>query len=151
MKLAIVQVEIEEAIRAYVKTQINVRDDHEITMEFTATRGDDGLTAAINISPRAPEPEPEVRRGPGRPPKAQTTPVPVPRAVKEAPAATVRETVAATPVEETQEDCSEQQDEPARTVGAEPEEESEVPGDRPLAKAPSIFAGLNKPVNEAED
>ena len=139
MKLAIVQVEIEEAIRAYVKTQINVRDDHEITMEFTATRGDDGLTAAINISPRAPEPEPEVRRGPGRPPKAQATPSPVPRAVKEA------------PVEETQKDYSEQQDEPARTVAAEPEEESEVPGDRPLAKAPSIFAGLNKPVNEAED
>lgn len=53
MKITIVQSEIEEAIRQYIHNQIAVKEGHAITMDFTATRGEDGLIAAIDISPIA--------------------------------------------------------------------------------------------------
>lgn len=51
MKIQIVQIEIEEAVRDFIRKQINVKEGMEITMDFSATRGADGLTAAIDISP----------------------------------------------------------------------------------------------------
>ena len=42
MKIILVQAEIELAIRAYVLTQIAVKDGQDITIDFKNTRGDDG-------------------------------------------------------------------------------------------------------------
>lgn len=50
MKIILVQAEIELAIRAYVLTQIAVKDGQDITIDFKNTRGDDGTTAEINIT-----------------------------------------------------------------------------------------------------
>ena len=49
MRIIIVQSEIEEAIKAYVLNQIAVREGQEVTIDFKATRGDDGMTAEVNI------------------------------------------------------------------------------------------------------
>lgn len=53
MKIQIVQNEIEEAIRQYIHKQLTVKEGHEITMDFTASRGADGLIADIIIAPAA--------------------------------------------------------------------------------------------------
>lgn len=49
MRIIIVQAEIEAAIKAYILTQIAVKEGQEITIDFKATRGEDGATAEINI------------------------------------------------------------------------------------------------------
>lgn len=50
MKIILVQAEIELAIRAYVLTQIAVKEGQDIYIDFKNTRGDDGTTAEINIT-----------------------------------------------------------------------------------------------------
>lgn len=50
MRIILVQAEIELAIRAYVLTQIAVKDGQNISIDFKNTRGDDGTTAEINIT-----------------------------------------------------------------------------------------------------
>lgn len=50
MRITLVQAEIELALRAYVLSQISVREGQEITVTFKNTRGDDGATAEIDIS-----------------------------------------------------------------------------------------------------
>ena len=50
MKIILVQAEIELAIRAYVLTQIAVKEGQDISIDFKNTRGDDGTTAEINIT-----------------------------------------------------------------------------------------------------
>jgi hypothetical protein len=52
MKIIITQAEIEEAIRDRILKQITVKDDMEITVDLSATRGDTGFTAAIDIIPK---------------------------------------------------------------------------------------------------
>ena len=53
MKIILVQAEIELAIRAYVLTQIAVKEGQDISIDFKNTRGDDGTTAEINITSTA--------------------------------------------------------------------------------------------------
>lgn len=50
MKITLVESEIREAIQAYVLGHFNIKEGMQISMEFTATRGSDGLTASIDIS-----------------------------------------------------------------------------------------------------
>ena len=50
MRIILVQAEIELAIRAYVLTQIAVKEGQDISIDFKNTRGDDGTTAEINIT-----------------------------------------------------------------------------------------------------
>ena len=50
MKIILVQAEIELAIRAYVLSQIAVKEGQDISIDFKNTRGDDGTTAEINIT-----------------------------------------------------------------------------------------------------
>lgn len=52
MQITIVQAEIEEAITSYIKSQIAVNEDQEITMDLRAGRGAEGYTATINITPK---------------------------------------------------------------------------------------------------
>lgn len=49
MQITLVQTEIEEAIRNYVTSQINVNDDQQIDIDLKATRGADGYQAMIDI------------------------------------------------------------------------------------------------------
>lgn len=50
MRIIIVQAEIEEAIKAHILNQIALKEGQEISIDFKATRGDDGATAEINIT-----------------------------------------------------------------------------------------------------
>jgi hypothetical protein len=51
MKITIVETEIQEAIRNHLHTIMTLKPGCVITMDFSATRGSDGLIAAIDISP----------------------------------------------------------------------------------------------------
>lgn len=53
MQITINQTEIEAAIKAHILSQINIKEGHEISIVLKATRGDDGTTAIIDISPSA--------------------------------------------------------------------------------------------------
>lgn len=61
MQITINQTEIEAAIKAHILSQINIKEGHDISITLKATRGDDGTTAIIDITPSenpAPTPEP---------------------------------------------------------------------------------------------
>lgn len=132
MKITIVQREIEDAIRAYIHSQITVNEGMEITMDFTATRGDDGLIAAIDISPaKEPEPAPKTTRTPRA---ASVVATAAPKVVQE-------QSAHAEAVETTEEQTS--------APAIETEEESLVEGDQPLKQ--SIFSSLRRPTNEAAE
>jgi hypothetical protein len=51
MQIIIVQAEIETAIRNYITSQINLREGQNITVDLTATRGEAGFKAVIDIMP----------------------------------------------------------------------------------------------------
>lgn len=50
MKLILTQVEIEAAIRGYITNMVTVKDGTTMDIEFTATRGENGLTASVDIN-----------------------------------------------------------------------------------------------------
>ena len=50
MQITLNENEITAAVEAYVHTQINVAEDQELTIEFTAGRGANGLTATLDIA-----------------------------------------------------------------------------------------------------
>lgn len=55
MQIAIVQAEIEDAIRTYILGQININPAMDIKIKLLATRGDDGFRALIDIQPKESE------------------------------------------------------------------------------------------------
>lgn len=140
MKIQIVQSEIEEAVRDFIQKKIAVREDQEISMDFTATRGEDGLIANIDISTiKTPEPEADKpARAPRAPRQAaqvnisEEVPAPAPEA------AAVAEPVEAGPA-------------PVNTIGdPEPDGVEEVEGAAPLNK-PSIFSSLRRPASDGAE
>lgn len=146
MKITIVQTEIEEAIRDFMRKQIAVQEGMVITMDLRATRGDEGFIANIDISPATSTEQVLVRETPA---PAQTDPAVVkPRVTK--PAAVV--TKAAEPVEaevEAQTPTDEPAPVAAQTIAdPEPDGIEEVEGAAPLAAKPSIFAGLRRPSSD---
>lgn len=159
MKITIVQHEIEDAVRDFIRKQITIREGMEITMEFSATRGADGLTAAIDISPadKAPVQQVSVAQGSS---DAEATVVARTRQPRQPRAVVVEEApVSQDPVEEeaapeaslSQEDQDEEPAAPARSIFAARKQEDdveEVEGSQPLKK--SIFSGLTRPVNEKD-
>ncbi len=71
------QDEIHEAVEAYVRNQITIAANQRIDISFTAGRGENGLSAELNISAAALAPKPAVLRGPsGAPAIGSTRPVP---------------------------------------------------------------------------
>ncbi len=52
MQIILVQSEINEALKNYVMSQINIKDDMEVSIDLAATRGEDGFKATISIVPR---------------------------------------------------------------------------------------------------
>ena len=159
MRIIIVQSEIEEAIKAYVLNQIAVREGQEVTIDFKATRGDDGMTAEVNIgsvagneqkSPEKATSSVQATAATKTPPKAFTaSPAPAAAATKpissepaaSAPSAstTTAPTVAATTEvasEGTKEEGAEAYDPPAflkRNGNAAPVEEP-VAEEKPVSK-----------------
>lgn len=51
MQIILVQAEIEKALTDYVLGMISIRDDQQITIDLSATRGTDGFKALIDIVP----------------------------------------------------------------------------------------------------
>lgn len=49
MEIILDENEIDLAIKAYVKSQINIRDDQDIEISYKAGRGENGSTASIKI------------------------------------------------------------------------------------------------------
>lgn len=49
MQVTIVESEIKEAIRMYLKNNIGLSEEKKINIDFTATRGNEGLKASIDI------------------------------------------------------------------------------------------------------
>lgn len=49
MRITLVQSEIEEALTDYIKRQVNLRDGQTISIDFKATRGNEGYSAEIAI------------------------------------------------------------------------------------------------------
>ena len=174
MKIIIVQAEIEQAIRDYINSQLNVKDGHEIQIDLAATRGENGFTATIDIVAASDAPKAPVIEAPAPAPAPTPAPTPAPKKETKAEAAVVASTasvkVAPPPVEKKEEPVSNQgKEEPpvdgmketsaptntssdTPTPGDAAPSSTEAPqaapsGDAPAAPARSLFAGLKKPVN----
>lgn len=103
MKITIGQSEIESAVKTYILSLMTLAEGASIDVDFSATRGPDGLTANINVTPAdkvketpmvlTREPEPVVETAPQIPEKAMRKPRTL--TVEQKPA----ETVSAAPVE----------------------------------------------------
>ncbi len=93
MQITLTQDEISTAVEEYVHNQINVAEDQEISIDFTAGRGTNGLSATLDIIPagtakktstvteevaKAPEPKPEAPKpAKSNNPNKLTKPAPV--------------------------------------------------------------------------
>jgi hypothetical protein len=158
MQITLTQAEIEDAIRLYVNTEVQVREGKRIDIDLKATRGDLGYTAVIDIvnedAPAANE----------QPSVVPASPAPAAAATAAAPVRTTstrRTTTAATPAATKAEPAPQpepevaQAAEPAQEAAQEPAGEAEaVSGSADTAPAaeaaparPSLFGGLSKPVN----
>jgi hypothetical protein len=170
MQITITQAEIETAIQNYTLGLIAVREDMRIDIDLRATRGEDGYTAVIDITPND--------TPPGGEPIPETTPVTKPKAKAKETAAPSAEPAPEAPTEPKaakpkaapsifkkpapipQEGPVVSSDDMAPTdpvetpaeASAEPVaadepavEQAPVESDAPAPR--SIFAGLRKPVN----
>ena len=166
MRIILVQAEIELAIRAYVLTQISVKDGQEVTIDFKNTRGEDGATAEINITSPSLVSVGNAQRAFQTASAGQTTQT-APKETKPSTAPAVVPTpVTTAPVEqpapaasissgEERVDPSVNQEEEAPVIQVAEEETQPDPvtkpinndGDLPPPKSPSLFANLTKPVN----
>lgn len=145
MQITLVQTEIETAIRNYIHSQIVVKDGMKIDIILKATRGDEGTTAIIDITPE----------------NQATTPTPV-----VAPALTAIQKKVSTPVppivkveEPKQEPVAEPEPESVPVVDVDPvpapkaptqvdESASEAESDsEDAAPRKSLFSSLSKPQN----
>lgn len=131
MKITLDQTEIETAVRAYVNEQVSIKEGQRIDIDFTAGRGANGLSAAIDIvSEDSVRPSTEVTKT-----QPQTTASPVQ-------AAPVSETEAG--VKDTGETATagETSDSTAGEAAA-----TDAPESAEGLKTNSLFNGLNKPKN----
>lgn len=172
MKITINQAEIHGAIDAYIRSQISVNDGMKIEVQIRATRGDEGMTAEIDIVPDVPEPvvEAEAPKAVVRKPRAPK--LDIATKVEEAkadPAAAkaIDEAPTKAAVEQTQDVAEELPEDPepnseaalaaeaAATEPVDPEAGSEAEAEKLVEQAAaepaprqSLFGGLKKPVNE---
>lgn len=169
MQITIVQAEIEAAIRAYILSQINVREGMGIAIELAATRGADGFKAIIDIQPVQTGP---VMTGMGPSTTATTTntaeqptvaqsPAPQTLSAQATPKAELATTAPRTPAEVRQmmeAEAEEADQSMAEETAAENREQADVPAAgeasttgadaNPAATSGrSLFRNLRKPVN----
>lgn len=159
MQITLVQAEIEQAITAYIHSQINVKDGMEIKIDLSATRGTDGFKATIDIvAATAPVVVAEVAVvvpaakavAAKTEAKATVTPVAVKAAGKQ-PVEPKEEVPPATVVVE-EELPVEQDPQPEPVDEQSPEQEVVEPveaasDEAPATKPTSLFANLRKPNN----
>lgn len=150
MQITLVQTEIEQAIRAYVHSQVSVKEGNEITIELKATRGDAGMQAVIDILPAGTTPV-VVAKAVTVTPRAGGLGIKTAVVAAKTPAAATTAVVASPVVEEQAEPEGDVAEEETGTppeeapVDVESEvEEAETP---PVVKPKSLFTGLKKPVN----
>ena len=149
MQIIIVQHEIESAVKAYVLSQLNVKDGHRVDVSFAATRGEDGLKATIDIvsNDQMPATTTQVET-------AEEEPV-APVVQQAAPTRRARLVTPTRKVEQTEE-VQEQHEEGAAATDAvsdtkdDPEtgetvEQEEEPA--PVTTGRSLFSNLRKPTN----
>lgn len=173
MQLILTQTDIETALINYVNDLVNIKEGMVITVDLKATRGADGATAIIDISPvKAATAKAEPVKATAAKPAAQTRTVEVAKTeivkdtkpVVEAQAEQAAEAGAETQASETQAvQVNNTDDEPeaGATVGGTEAGEAQVEepaagGGEPVveeeAAAPvkpqSLFAGLRKPKND---
>lgn len=164
MQLILTQTDIETALIRYANDLITVKEGMTITVELKATRGADGATAIIDISPAAASTAGTASSTPAKTATAKAEPVkqtpaaktPVepkadakPEVVADAnakdQAADLQITQAENVVNDNVKDVT-PEDEPEPEV--EQEEEPEQEAETPAAKPASLFAGLRKPKND---
>lgn len=139
MRIIIVQAEIEAAIEQYVRNQVDIKEGQEISIDFKATRGEDGATADINIGPakvEAIKPTPVKRTGT----RVQSND-PVTEQVQETPQTAQESEKEAETVEDTTatETPAETSSEAVETTVETPEAEAKP--------STSLFAGMRRPNN----
>ena len=145
MKITIDQEEIETAVTNHIKSLITVKDGQEISIDFKAGRGENGLSAEISID--APVAKATTSKPTPRAPAQETAQV----ATQE-----VQETVAADlkPATQVAENAAQDVAEPAPVADAVQVEEpvTETAEQAPAEEAEvkptgSLFAGLKRPQN----
>lgn len=125
MRIIFTQPEIELAVKQYAVNQMGVKEGMDISIEMKSTRGEDGITAEVNILPL------ELVAA-----KAVETVVAVPATAK------APEPKEETPVVEQEKPA--EPDVPAQPVEAAPVEAVEETA--PVSK--SLFGGVTRPVND---
>lgn len=160
MQITLIQVEIEEAIRRFVESQINVREGMRIDIELKATRGAEGYQAYIDIV----EQDAERKIGNGDSvelePEAPVAPAPTKPAATATKTAAVRTTTRRTnPPVPAEPPVQTAPEEPEESIVDQPDAEAVDPGDDvvgasedtvaapPAAPTRSLFGGLTKPSN----
>ena len=164
MQIILVQSEINEALKNYVMSQINIKDDMEVSIDLAATRGEDGFKATISIVPRgkqadakqavvAPAPAPHVEPTPPfdvTPPAPAPTQQPIQEDNAAVQAAAVNSFVTAaqtspipTPVVMAAEKAQPEAEEKPASVPVP------APAPSPAESVRTLFAGLHKPKNTA--
>ena len=143
MRITLVQAEIDQAIVNYINSQVNVKDGMSITVDLSATRGENGFTATIDIvhanSPRITRdlPTKVILATVAEPTKETVKPV---------------ELAAPTPlVAHPQTTTTPAMEEEKRTTQEQPVVATAQvnPLAAPVAERPrSLFAGLQKPTNQ---
>ena len=62
MQITLNQDELEDAVRHFVTSQITVAEGQKIAVDFTAGRGDKGMSASLTIAPAMPRVKPAALR-----------------------------------------------------------------------------------------
>ena len=155
MKLTITQPEIEQIVRAHLTNHtFRVREDSDIEITFSATRGEDGITATIDIPylglagipeiAEAAPPAASEQAGPGTPDNAAPAPAPAPVRRKRADAVLGGGTTPATekPVNPAKEEplINKEAEDAAPFEEAKPKEES-APAEEKSSEKPSKDRG----------
>jgi hypothetical protein len=145
MKITLVQTEIEKAISDYVLGQMTINESMELAIDLSATRGPEGMTAEIIISPKADVTMPARKT-------SAVTAAGTPRA-KPGPKPKVAQEAAEQPQEsQAQNQQDEARQEPVAEAQPDPEQETEqeavgVEAEIPAQPRSSIFGNLQRPVN----
>ena len=129
MQITLNEAEIAVAVKAHVMSQINIADDQEITVDFTAGRGGNGMSATLDIVPAS---APKAAKTP-----AKTTPQ---KRIKAVTAAEPEPDLAPEPEKVSNISSGEERVDPdEQTEPADPPVE-EVAETEPAPKAKSIFS-----------
>lgn len=154
MQITLNQEEIVDAIEDYVRSQITIADNQKIDIDFKAGRGDNGVSATLDIRPATTTKKKDkpTRSASKTEKEPEEAPVEKAPAKKESSAKTKKEEPenSAEEVEDTSQEKDETGPEPAE--GGEPSDQQaeEEPKEAPAPKPGSIFTFANKSQPAAE-